>query len=276
MGKRFTALLILVFLLLIVAEAVWGVRVDPRKAMPPPLQRGDRVPDYLIAKASAIFQAPIHSPYDTILGYTWYDVQHSGSIPRMNANDYQTPRGLHFTFMEMEDPPGYRYVTYAYWDPNGGWNSLPALRISDGVGRGGFTGLDLIRPLGSTVHSRAVICHHYTDPVYPNPEEYMTVLVIEPNLPGQGAMTGGLYWYDVPDYVNDASADFHGMWPSCGVDSLNRIHVLMLEGDTGAGIGWFGYTRCEELAGDSLECCAPGKGCVRLAKETYYTDQTFD
>jgi len=278
MSKRIRPFLAASLLVLLAAGVVWGARVDPQKAMPPPLQRGDNLPDYLITKAPAIFQATIHSPYDTILGYTWYEYQHSCRIPRMNANDYQTPRALHFTFMEMEEPPGYRYVTYAYWDAVTGWDSLPAPRITHGPARAGYTGIDLIRPLAEYFkpnHSRAVVCYHKPNPMFPNPEEMYTMLSIEPNAPGDTAMWGGRYWYDVPDYVSGAD-DFHGLWPACGVDSLNRIHVAICEGSTAAGYGWLAYTRCQELPGDSLECCAPGKGCVRLAKETYYTDQNYE
>jgi hypothetical protein len=277
MLKKFGFFVAAALLVLFTAGAIWGARVDPKKSTPAPVERGDKLPDYLITKASGIFQTSIYSPYDTILGYTWYDNQHGCRIPRMNANDYQTPRGLHFTFMEMLEPPGSRYVTYAYWDAVSGWDSLPAPRITRGPDYGGYTGIDLIRPLAGyfkPIHSRAVVCYHTTEPVYPNPDEMSTMLSIEPNAPGDTSMWGGHYWYDVPDAA--AGSDWHGMFPVCGVDSLNRIHVVMVEGGTMAGIDWGGYTRCEELPGDSLECCAPGKGCVRLAKETYYTDQDYE
>jgi len=277
MRKTLTAFLALVFLLLLVAQAVWGARIDAKKSVPLPLQRGDELPDYLITKASGIFQATIYSPYDTILGYTWYENQHTPRMPRMNANDYQSPHGLHFTFMEMVEPPGSRYVTYAHRDANTGWDSLPAPRISIGESRAGYTGIDLMRPLDGYFkpnHSRAVVCYHTPEPAYPDPEEMYTVLSVEPNAPGDTAMWGGHYWYDVPDYFSDE--DIHLIWPACGVDSLNRIHVTMCGTHPAREDEWLGYTRCEELTGDSLECCAPGKCCVRLAKDTYYTDQDYE
>lgn len=273
MCKGLSAFLALVLVLVLAGQAVRGAGIDPERAVSSLPERGDQVPDYLMTQASRVLQPTIYSPYDAVIGTTWYDNQHSARIPRMNANDYQTSRGLHFTFMEMEEPPGERYVSYTYWDRLG-WTILPADGISVATGRGGYTGLDLIRPLNSAVHSRAVVCHHYTQPIYPDPQQCMTVLAIEPHLPGQIAMFGGQYWYDIPDAVQ--GSDWHGLWPACGVDSLNRIHVIMHEGKTSAGPGWIAYTRCEELPGDSVKCCAPGKGCVRLAKETYYTHLDYE
>ena len=130
MAKRLSFFLAVVFLVVLAVEAVWSDRADPNKSILAPLERGDKLPDYLITKASSVLQPTIYSPYDAIIGSTWYDWQHACRIPRMNANDYQTNRGLHFTFMEMAQPPSMRYVTYAYWDAVGGWDSLPAPRIT--------------------------------------------------------------------------------------------------------------------------------------------------
>jgi len=253
---------------------VWSAHLDPGTTNPPLIGAGG-YPDYLMSGASGVIRGPVLSPYDEILDYTWYEYQHNNRIPRMVANDYQTSRGLHFTFMEMEEPPGNRYVDYNYWDYFG-WACVPppSNRISQPTGRAGCTGMDVVRPLAGYFkpHSRAVIAHHYAKPVWPNPEEYYSVIVIEPNLPGQSAMAGGQYFYDIPDYVS-GTEDFHGMWPSCAVDSLNRIHVVMREGKSEAEMAWLGYVRCYEIPNDSIVCESPDFPERRIARETYYTDQ---
>lgn len=256
---------------------VWSAQYEPKDTNPP-LLMSNASPDYLVSNASRVLNGPILSPYDNILGYTWYEYQHNNRMPRMVANDYQVSRGLHFTFMEMEEPPGNRYVDYNYWDYFG-WTSVPppSDRISEGPGRGGYTGMSVMRPAAGYFkpHSRAVIAHHYTEPVYPNYEEYHSVLVIEPWLPGQSAMAGGLYFYDIPDCVGGTEG-LHGMWPSCAVDSANRVHVVMREGKSEAELAWLGYVRCYEIPDDSIVCESPGFPERRIAKETFYTDQDWE
>jgi hypothetical protein len=272
MAKRLTLVLAVAMLVVLAAGTVWGAKQDPQKYVSKNIL-GNEYPDYLVGGAAGVLNAAPLSPYDEILGLTYYDYQHNSRIPHMIANDYQVNRGLHFTFMEMEEPPGNRYVNYNYWDVDG-WTSVPppSKRISVTTGRGGYTGVDLIRPLDGyfKAHSRAVICHHYTEVVYPNAEEMNAVIVIEPSIPGAAGMDGGQYWYDIPEWV--PPSNFGGMWPSCGVDSLNRIHIVMDEGNTAAGLGWLGYVRCYEIVGDSIVCESPGKTTHRLAKEKYYSE----
>ncbi len=287
MTKRLMLVPVAVVLVIFFAGTIWGARVDPRKTvLPPSLPRGDESPDYLITRAPGVLweafcgEDTIISPYDTVIGCTYYEWQAACRMPRMIANDYQDitsgGHGLHFTFM-YQDSWGVnakRYVNYTYWDADNGWDSLPAPMITLPGSRAGYTGLDIFRPLDGYFkpHSRAVICYHAIEPVSPNYDDMGTVISIEPNTPGAIEMEGGGYWYDIPD-----SADFErflgkGMWAECAVDSLNRIHIVMQEGKTSAGFGWMGYVRCEERAADKLMCWAPGKDSVILDKETQYFD----
>jgi len=273
MLRKLKLILSVVVLISFTAGSIWGAR-DEAKDKNPTLVRGDESIDYLLNKPSRIFQPTIHSPYDTILGYTWYDYQHNSRMPRMNANDYQINRGLHFTFMELafEDPAWNRYVKYNYWDEEG-WKITPpaSAKITRSYPYAGYTGLDLMRPLDANTHSRAVVAYHCNSPMPPNPEPYYVTLSIEPDSAGKIAMQGGYYWYDIPDHLG---TDARGVWPACAVDSLNRIHVVMRE--SSVGLFWFGYIRCEERQGDTLMCWAPGKDSVLLAKETFYTDQDYE
>lgn len=264
---------LMALLILITAGVVHAGLVEMQQSTSTPLLKGDETFDYLIKDASRVFQITIHSPYDTILGYTWYDYQHNSRMPRMIANDYQTSPGQHFTFMELaEDEFAWvRAVDYNYRDAQG-WAAIPppSARITEAAAAGGYTGLDLIRPLDGNAHSRAVVCYHRNAATYPNPEPCWTTLSIEPDSAGEIAMEDGRYWYDIPDY---GGTDDHGVWPACSIDSLNRIHVVNRAGES--EIGWLGYVRCEEREGDTLMCWAPGKDSVLLAKETFYTDQDY-
>jgi len=116
MCKGLSTFVALVLVLVIAGQAARSAGIDPQKAVSRLPDRGDQVPDYLVSQASEVLQPTIYSPYDAVIGTTWYDNQHSCRMPRMNANDYQSRRGLHFTFMEMEEPPGRRWVSYTYWD----------------------------------------------------------------------------------------------------------------------------------------------------------------
>ena len=84
-------------LIFLFTGAAWSASIQDQKTTNTILPRGDETTDYLISPGLNIFQTTIHSPYDAILGYTWYDYQHNSRMPRMNASDYQTNHGLHFT-----------------------------------------------------------------------------------------------------------------------------------------------------------------------------------
>ena len=260
-------------LIFLCTGSVWSARIQDQKTTATILPKGDETPDYLISPGISVFQTTIHSPYDTILGYTWYDYQHNSRMPRMNANDYHANRGLHFTFMELvyQDPMWSRYATYNYRDA-GGWavTPPPSARITRYDAYAGYTGLDLIRPLAGDKHSRAVVFYHTNVAIIPDPEPYFVTLSIEPDSAGKIDFQSAHYWYDIPDYLG---TDVHGMWPACAVDSLNRIHVVMRSGTP--GLLWFGYIRCAERPGDTLMCWAPGEDSVLLTKETFYTDQDY-
>jgi hypothetical protein len=265
------ALTMIVFLLTV--GGIWGGKAKPEKAAAG-CYVGDGVPDYLISKASQVMRQGILSPHDEILDYTWQEVQHMTRIPRMNANDYQTNRGLHFTLTDLQEDEWTRYVDYNYWSFLGWrYDPPPSYALSAGHRRAGYSAIDVFRPLGSNVHSRAVISYHVTEPLYPDPERMYSMLSIEPDIPGQFDMRYSKYWYDIPDCFTE-SGD-HGCGPVCGIDSLNRIHVVMKEGTSPEGIKRLGYARCYEISSDSIVSESPGFPERRIGKETFYTDQDW-
>jgi hypothetical protein len=264
MTKRLRLFLSVALLVLFTAAAVWSARHDFQKSRPVRPFKEFEPRDYLISKASAVFQPTIHSPRDTVLGYTSFDEQHDTRVLRMNALDYQDSPGLHFSFMRSNEPFTARYVDYTYRDTSG-WGILPAQAIT-GEWWSGYNAIDLIRPLEGYFksHSRAVVCYHSIS-VPP-----FIALSIEPNTPGAMELQGAHYWYDIPDRFS--STGLHGYYPACGIDGLNRIHVISFELPDGS----LGYVRCQEKSGDKLMCWAPGKDSVILDKETYYTDQNYE
>jgi hypothetical protein len=254
--RIFFVLFILVFLL--VSGNTWARKQPSIPVYNSP--REDYVTNYLLKPAGEYsFTGTIHSPYDHILGYTYYDLQHNNSIPHMIANDYQAaPGGRHFTWMELisNDMNDQRYVDYNYRSPAGSW--LGAQRITSNVRRGGYTGLDILKD------SREVVIYHYAS-AGTDPAPRRSMLAIERNIPGYNE-----FWhFDIPDSA--AVFGEGGMWPHGAIDTLNQIHVVMLDGKTTAGMAWWGYTRCQQLAGtDSILCESPGYS-VRIKQNVFTT-----
>jgi hypothetical protein len=262
--------------------------------MVPRLTGDEPFPDYLMSGAwvaqgdtfCGVETGSIISPYDTVMGCTFYDYQHNSRIPHMNVRDYQTIRGLHHTFMEGDAaPPSNRWVDYQYRDDVSGWSydwNETEMHMTKTIAIAGYTGADVFRPLAGYPKSanRVVLCHHWTTALPGQDTEMFCVLSIEPNLAGQASMSQGSYYYDIPDLI-EGGEEINAMWPACAIDSLNRIHVVGVEQEPETGaIQDFGYIRCQEIfagtSGDSIMCQAPGKTAHRIKKETYYSDQGWE
>jgi hypothetical protein len=277
MAKRLTLFLAVALLVLFTVGMVWSAKQNPNVTAPDRPIRGDESFDYLITKAPTVFpnafcgETTILSPYDTVIGCTWYDYQHNSRIPRMNANDYQTitagGHGHHYAFMQMDAAPGpdaLRYVSVTYYDADFGWEQIPAPTITAQGGRAGYCGMNIF------MDSRGVPYYHTTQPVFPNQDDAGVVVSVEPNLPGALDFKNNAYWYDLPD---SGGTGFKGMWPAADVDGDDQIHIVMNEGDTSPGPAWQGYVRCYEAeGGDTLFCQSPGKPLYTIVKETQYFD----
>lgn len=266
MTKRVFLVLTVVFFVFSIAGSLWSLQEPKEKYLK--MLKCNETQDYSISRASGVFfdshcdEDVILSPYDTIIGCTYYDYQHNSRIPRMNANDYQMQPGRHYCYTRQTESP--RFVEYNYWNSISGWLSYPSVPITDAHMRAGYCGIALLRD------SRAVVFYHTAEPWDPNPDDMGVAMSIEPTTPGQGEFIGGVYWYDVPD---SGGTGFKGMWPAAAVDSLDRIHIVMREGNTDPGFGWLGYVRCMEWPlGDTIFCEAPGKPVYIIEKETQYFD----
>lgn len=275
MAKRLTLFLAVALLVLITVGMVWSAKQNPDLLKPDRPIIGDESFDYLITKAPTVFptafcgETTILSPYDTVIGCTWYDYQHNSRIPRMNANDYQTigsHHGHHYSFMYQDawGTGSKRYVSVTYYDSVFGWEQIPAPTITAQGNRAGYCGMNIF------MDSRGVPYYHTTEPVFPNTDDMGVAISIEPNIPGKLEFKDAAYWYDVPD---SGGTGFVGMWPAADVDGDDQIHIVMNEGDTSPGPAWQGYVRCTEGPGvDSITCQSPGLPVYSIAKETQYFD----
>jgi hypothetical protein len=276
MAKRLTLFLAVALLVLFTVGMVWSAKQNPNLTAPDRPIRGDESFDYLITKAPTVFptafcgETTIHSPYDTVIGCTWYDYQHNSRIPRMNANDYQTiaagGHGRHYSFMHQDvwGTGAKRYISVTYFDQDYGWETLPAPVITAQGNRAGYCGMNIF------MDSRGVPYYHTTEAVYPNTDDGGTFVSVEPNSPGLLEFKDANYWYDIPD---SGGTGFKGMWPAADVDGDDQIHIVMNEGDTSPGPAWQGYVRCSEAeGGDTLFCQSPGLPVDTIVKETQYFD----
>jgi len=264
MSKKVTVFLVIYIFFLLLVAGKTSAQKDAKIPSYPNYAAGDYVTKYLLKPpAEYSFLGTIHSPYDTIVGYTYYDYQHNSSIPHMIANNYQTKGGgRHFTWMESPDPdiatsPN-RYVDYNYRSPDGSW--LGPQRITSSYCRGGYTGLDIMKD------SREVLIFHYAD-WGGDPAPRRSMLAIESTTPGSCLFR----YFDIPD--SGAGFGSGGGWPHAAIDTLNRIHVVMHDASMNF-LPWWGYTRCQQIPGtDSILCESPGIPPVRI-KQGVFTSGT--
>jgi PKD repeat protein len=187
----------------------------------------------------------------TLVGNTYYEYQHNGTMSRMIALD--SSKGLHFSWMylESEDISDNRFVDYNYLDPTGNW--LGAVHVTRAIDRGGYTGIAGVLPDG-----REVLCFH--QPIWTGQAAWFTTLGIEKTTGG----LGDFYRYDLPDSIPGVGT--REFWPKAALDSLNNIHVVMSAAVTSAR-GPCGYARCH-LDDTTLICEAPGIDTVRILPNT--------
>jgi subtilase family serine protease len=190
----------------------------------------------------------------TVVGATWYEHQHNGSMSRMIALD--SLGGIHFTWMNRIGEGDNRYVDYNYLNSAGDW--LGAIHVTPSDIYGGYTGI-----AGMLPNNREVLCFH-NGSGYGN--SWYSYLAVEKTIGG----TGDFFLYDIPDSGQGAKRRLY--WPKAVVDSLKYIHVVMKEDmPLASSIDVLGYTRCY-IDDTTLVCEAPGLDAVHLNPTTKLGD----
>ncbi len=151
---------------------------------------------------------------EMVIGYTWYDYQHNGSIGNMIETDSEG--GVHFIWMwgynAQQDP---RHVCYNYLSPNGDLLNDPEQRgLVDNGGRAGYTCLDVLPIDGKAVGFYHVLGHLENDP------QYVGTGVSTDWVPGAGAFQ--------PSYPQ-SWPEVNLIWPHGAADRQNHVHVLATE-----------------------------------------------
>ncbi|KPK98215.1 MAG: hypothetical protein AMJ90_09955, partial [candidate division Zixibacteria bacterium SM23_73_2] len=173
---------LLVLALLFLLNAPWAKKQQPFSNPHLPEVSKRYVQQYLLKPLTPVaLKGIIESPYDHIIGYTYYDFQHNSAIPRMIANDYQEApcgeNGIHSTYMKLTQPEitSNRYICYAYKAPCNPWGDdtcfTPSFR------RAGYGGLDIF------LDSRVVLIYHHVNPG-PDPSSRRSVITIQKPSPG--------------------------------------------------------------------------------------------
>lgn len=157
---------------------------------------------------------PVAVGEDLIVGFTWYDYQHNGSIGKMIAKDQDG--GVHFAWMAgynaQQDP---RHVLYNYIDPDGNLANEPDDRIQvDNADRSGYCMIDVVPNDG-----RAVIFYHVLGHVENDPEFLGTAMSAD-------WMAGiGAFQASYPEPWPEVQL----AWPKGTVDNQQIAHTLSCE-----------------------------------------------
>ena len=166
---------------------------------------------------------------DMIIGYTWYDYQHNGSIGKMIARD--SMGGTHFTWMcgfnAQQNP---RHMVYNYLDPDGALLNEPDDRgVVDNADRSGYGALALL-----PFDERAGVFYHVTGHRENEPLYLGTALSVD-WMAGIGAFN--------PTYP-ESWPEVELAWPKGTFDLRNFAHITATE-NGGVDQNWqrVGYWR---------------------------------
>ncbi len=157
---------------------------------------------------------PVAIGEDMIIGYTWYDYQHNGSIGKMVARDSQG--GTHFTWMcGFDSQQQTRHMVYNYLDPDGGLLNGPEDRgVVDNATRSGYGCIALLPE-----DERAGVFYHLTGHRENDPEYLGSALSVD-WMSGIGAFQ--------PSYP-DAWPEVQLAWPKGTFDFRNFAHMTATE-----------------------------------------------
>jgi len=221
-----------VLVLSLVLLFVFSISLWAKKQAPipnPPLADGSNyVFNYLITTpAPGASRGTIESPYDFIVGNTWYDYQHNSTFPHQIFNDFQASsgqNGIHCTYMTLVLPEmtSNRFMYYNYKNPATDSFYTEPYSYTHAARRAGYGALSCF------LDSRGVMIHHYVN-AGPDPDSRRSVIHVEKNSPGLHQFQE----FDIPDSSGAGWEDYSpegGMWPHGEVDSSGHVHILMRNG----------------------------------------------
>lgn len=184
---------------------------------------------------------------DMVIGYTWYDYQHNGSIGKMIARDGLD--GIHFVWMcgynAQNDP---RHMLYNFYDIEAGElsNDPEERQVLDSGDRSGYGSVDLLPE-----DQRAIPIYHVLGHVENDPEYVGTAISVD----FMYALGAFMPFYP-PSWPR-----INLIWPHGALDLNNNAHIMSTE-YTGEGNDqiWqrVGYWRGEPSRGfDQWEWTEP-------------------
>lgn len=214
---------------LLISSQIWARPYDPYKDSAvyrtAALQEADRIVSPTDEfNPRRVVQVPMRDDVndvafgeDMIIGYTWYDYQHNGSIGKMIARD--ADGGTHFCYMRGYnaglDP---RRVFYNFLDENGNLANNPEElqgSVDEGT-RSGYTCMDVLPADG-----RGMIFYHVLGHIQDDPD-YVQSAMSSDWMRGIGAF--------IPTYL-PPYPDIQAIWPHGAIDNQNFAHVLSTEYD---------------------------------------------
>ncbi|MFH0766286.1 MAG: hypothetical protein V2A61_07685, partial [Calditrichota bacterium] len=190
-----------------------AINVEPAKIIGLDTQFETRVSPYQVP-----YRDPVRDPAvgeETLIGRTWYDYQHNGSIGKMIAKD--SDGGIHIVWMcgENAQLAGTRHMLYNYIDPDGALLNQPDARerIDNGT-RSGYGVVALLPADQRACPFYHVLGHLQNDPTY-----LQCAMSVDWG-PGVGAFQP----YYLPNWPQISLA-----WPKGCFDRRNFAHVISTE-----------------------------------------------
>jgi len=173
-------------------------------------------------------------------GYTFYDLQHNGSIGKMVALDPEG--GRHFVYTRgTGEQLSQQYVFYNYLSPDGEWLNEPYGQSGrvNGAPHSGFCSVDLFAGINQEVRTA----------IFYNVSGHLNE---EPNASGIAQTIFNPGWIDAGSHSYPESPEGEAfLWPKGVIDRNHNSHILAVSFGDGDLVGRIGYWRGEP--DDNLE-----------------------
>jgi hypothetical protein len=208
--------------------AVWFALFPPLLFAAPQPTMTPAVNYPLITGAEVIGGPVAHPPYlpvnnrdvigtTEVIGTTWYENQHSGTIGRMLEKDEFGY--IHFTWMNgLDYGAANRHIYYNYLDPSGVQGSPGVGFLVESSERAGYTTLDVDHG------GIAFPCFHWTD--VPGGDFWTAVAVdVYPHF-------GTFIVFEAPTNIQSPILP-EILWPKMQFDRNGRMHIISTENPAG-------------------------------------------